>query len=165
MKKIVIVLILILSIFTVSCTSVSDNFNGDKDEIKDTIDLVLSYKNGYDDVMKKHIEENNFIGLNFTEFYKLYIGEVDLKDYKSKIKHIKQEGDKYIAAVIVDIRALSVGSHTHDDGTVHEGGHEVNGEDIPMQITLVEKDGSLFIEEAVGYENLQKAKEINEDFR
>ena len=168
MKKSIIILILILSIFAIGCsnvTKVPSDFSGDETKIKDTIDLVLSYENGYDDVMKKHISEINFKGLNFVEFYTMYIGEIELQDYQSEVISIREEEDKYIAAVVANIKALSTQSHTHADGTVHEGGEQINGNDIPMEITLDEKDGELFIEEILGYENLQKAKELNEAFR
>ncbi|MDV4152344.1 hypothetical protein R0131_16075 [Clostridium sp. AL.422] len=166
MRKGIFILFLIISIFAVSCSSEESDFiRSNKNKIKDTIDLVLSYENGYDDTMKKHINEENFYGSNFFELYTMYIGEVEFKDYKSKIISLREEGDKYLASTIIDIKALTPATHTHDDGSVHEQVHEIAAEDIPVEITLVEKEGEFFIEGFLGYENLDKAKELNEGFR
>lgn len=166
MKKIIIILMLILSIFAVSCSSGQGDFSKEnKTKIKDTIDLVLSYEKGYDDTVKKHISEENFYGSNFYEFYTMYVGEIEIKNYKSKIISIREEADKYLASIIIDISALSPGTHTHDDGTVHEGGHEITGKDIPVEFTLMEKEGDFYIEGFIAYENLEKAKELNEGFK
>ena len=167
MRKSIIALILIISIFTIGCSREENEFiRNNKDKMKDTIDLVLSYENGYDDTMKKYISEENFIGSNFMEFYTAYIGEVEIQDFKSKIVSVREAEDgRYLASTVIDIKALSTESHTHADGSVHEGGHEVAGEDIPVEIVLLEKDGEFYIEGFTGYESLEKAKELNEGFR
>ncbi len=166
MKKSIVILMLIISIFAVSCSSKESDFSkSNKTKIKDTIDLVLSYEKGYDDTIKKHISEDNFYGSNFYEFYTMYVGKVEIKNYKSKIININEDAGKYLATILIDIKALADGAHTHDDGTVHQSAHEINGEDIPVEFTLVEKEGEFFIEGFTAYENLEKAKELNEGFR
>ncbi|MBE6052529.1 MAG: hypothetical protein E7212_01245 [Clostridium sartagoforme] len=166
MKKSIFVLILIISIFLVSCSSDQNGFSrSDKTKIKDTIDLVLSYEKGYDDTVKKHISEDNFYNSNFYEFYTMYVGKIEIKDYNSKIINIREEAGKYLASIVIDIKALAIGTHTHDDGSVHESGHEIAGEDMPVEFTLVEKEGEFYIDGFVAYENLEKAKELNEGFR
>ena len=80
-------------------SSISENKdNGDisidlEKQIKEDIDLVLSYTNGYDDTMKKHISEDNFYVCNYVEFYSLYIGELNLEidDKKLKIEDINNK--------------------------------------------------------------------------
>lgn len=166
MKKSIIILILIISIFAVGCSRDENDFiRSNKNKMKDTIDLVLSYENGYDDTMKKHISETNFYGSNFLEFYNMYIGGIELTNYKSKVLSIREEDGKYLASTVINIRAISLESHTHGDGTVHEGGHEVTSGDVAVEIALVEKDSEFYIEGFVGYESLEKAKEQNEGFR
>ena len=166
MKKSIIILMLIISIFAVSCSSNESDFSKEnKTKIKDTIDLVLSYENGYDDTIKKHISQDNFYGSNFYEFYTMYVGEVEIKNYKSKIVNIKEEAGKYIATTLININALADGTHTHDDGSVHQSAHEINGKDIPVEFTLMEKDGDFYLEDFTANENLEKAKELNEGFR
>ena len=169
MKKIIIttILILILSISIVSCsTDTGELTNSEKTKIKDTIDLVLSYENGYDDTMKKHISEKNFYVCNYPEFYTTYIGEVDLQEYKSDIVSIREDQERYIVCMTLDMKAVSLEAHTHDDGSIHsEGSDEAVGEDIPIEVILKERNGELYIEGFTEYENIEKAKELNEGFK
>ena len=169
MKKIIIttMLILILGISIVSCSSNSGELtNSEKTKIKDTIDLVLSYEKGYDDTMKKHISEKNFYVCNYQEFYTTYIGEVDLQEYKSDIVSIREDQERYIVCMTLDMKAVSLESHTHDDGSTHsEGSDEAIGEDVPIEVILKERNGELYIEGFTEYENIEKAKELNEGFK
>ena len=67
-KKILIITILLFAqILMFGCSK--DVSRQDEKKIKETIDLVLSYKDGYDDTMKKHISEENFYICNYVEFY------------------------------------------------------------------------------------------------
>ncbi|MDV4152343.1 hypothetical protein R0131_16070 [Clostridium sp. AL.422] len=166
-NRITSILILILNIFMIGCTSDSSALsNSEKNQIKNTIDLVLSYKNGYDDTMKKHISEKNFYVCNYIEFYSAYIGEVDLKEYESNLVSIREEQDRYIVCMTLDMNAVSSETHTHDDGSLHEeGSDEAVGEDVPIEVILKQRSGELYIEGFTEYENLEKAKELNEGFK
>lgn len=163
MKKsiITIIMILALSIFVVGCSNNSDDLsNSEKTKIKDTIDLVLSYKNGYDDTMKKHINEKNFYVCNYEEFYSIYIGDVELEEYESKIISMKKEQERYIVCMTIDMKAKAL--ETHGD---EEGSDEAIGEDVPVEVILKERSGELYIEGFTEYENIEKAKELNEGFK
>lgn len=166
MKKSIIILIAILSIFIVGCSDSSDNFSVNaKTEIKETIDLVLTYESGYDEIIKKHVSEKNFYICNYVEFYSNYIGEVTIRDYQSEIISIEEDQGRYVVCMILNIKATSIDEHTHDDGSAHEGGSdEVIGEEIPVEVILKERNGELYIEGFTEYENLEKAKELNEGF-
>ena len=116
MKKIIIttMLILILGISIVSCSSASGELtNNEKAKIKDTIDLVLSYEKGYDETMKKHISEKNFYVCNYQEFYTTYIGEVDLQEYKSDIVSIRENQERYIVCMKLEVVVLRSDSMTY----------------------------------------------------
>ncbi len=169
MRKNVLVsmLVIIISIAITGCRTTSKDLQSkEKDKIKDTIDLVLSYEKGYDDTMKKHISEKNFYVCNYAEFYSRYIGTVDIKEYESKIISLREEQDRYIVCMTLNLKAVSLEVHQHDDGSIHEeGSDEAIGEDVPIEVILKERNGELYIEGFTEYENLEKAKELNEGFK
>lgn len=146
-------------------SSISENKdNGDisidlEKQIKEDIDLVLSYTNGYDDNMKKHISEDNFYVCNYVEFYSLYIGELNLNKYESNIVSIKKEDEKYTVCMLLNIEAIAKENH---EG---EGSDEAIGENIPVEVIVKEKDGEFYIVSFTEYEDLEKAKELNEGFK
>ncbi|MCR1951437.1 hypothetical protein NSA50_10300 [Clostridium sp. DSM 100503] len=157
-KKILIIsLLLFAQIFMFGCTK--DVSRQDEKRIKETIDLVLSYKDGYDDTMKKHISEDNFYVCNYVEFYSLYIGELNLEKYESKIVSIKNENGKYKVYMTLDMVAKAL--ETHGD---EHASDEAIGEDVPIEVIVKEKDGEIFIEGFTEYEDIEKAKELNEGF-
>lgn len=164
MKKsiLIITLIIILQIFMVGCSNSSnENITGSEEaKVKETIDLVLSYENGYDDTMKKHISEKNFYVCNYVEFYSLYIGELDLKKYESEIVSFKKNQERYIVCMLLNIEAKSL--ETHGD---EEEGDEAIGENVPIEVILKERSGELYIESFKEYEDLEKAKELNDGFK
>lgn len=164
MKKsiLIITLIIILQIFMVGCSNTSsDDMTGSEEtKVKETIDLVLSYENGYDDTMKKHISEKNFYVCNYVEFYSLYIGELDLKKYESEIVSLKKNQERYIVCMLLNIEAKSL--ETHGD---EEEGDEAIGENVPIEVILKERSGELYIESFKEYEDLEKAKELNDGFK
>lgn len=164
MKKsiLTITLIIILQIFMVGCSNTSsDDMTGSEEtKVKETIDLVLSYENGYDDTMKKHISEKNFYVCNYVEFYSLYIGELDLKKYESEIVSFKKNQERYIVCMLLNIEAKSL--ETHGD---EEEGDEAIGENVPIEVILKERSGELYIESFKEYEDLEKAKELNDGFK
>ena len=164
MKKsiLTITLIIILQIFMVGCSNSSneDITGSEEAKVKETIDLVLSYENGYDDTMKKHISEKNFYVCNYVEFYSLYIGELDLKKYESEIVSFKKNQERYIVCMLLNIEAKSL--ETHGD---EEEGDEAIGENVPIEVILKERSGELYIESFKEYEDLEKAKELNDGFK
>ena len=164
MKKsiLTITLIIILQIFMVGCSNSSneDITGSEEAKVKETIDLVLSYENGYDDTMKKHISEENFYVCNYVEFYSLYIGELDLKKYESEIVSFKKNQERYIVCMLLNIEAKSL--ETHGD---EEEGDEAIGENVPIEVILKERSGELYIESFKEYEDLEKAKELNDGFK
>lgn len=159
MKKIILaVLILVFAqIFMIGCSKKVSKES--EKEIKETIDLVLSYKNGYDDNMKKHISEDNFYICNYVEFYSLYIGELNLEKYESSIKNINKENEKYKVYMVLNMEAKAL--ETHGD---EESSDEAIGEDVPVEVVVKEKNGEYYIEGFTEYENLEKAKELNSGF-
>ena len=164
MKKsiLIITLIIILQIFMVGCSNTSsDDMTGSEEtKVKETIYLVLSYENGYDDTMKKHISEKNFYVCNYVEFYSLYIGELDLKKYESEIVSFKKNQERYIVCMLLNIEAKSL--ETHGD---EEEGDEAIGENVPIEVILKERSGELYIESFKEYEDIEKAKELNDGFK
>lgn len=164
MKKsiLTITLIIILQIFMIGCSNSSSENMTDSEEtkVKETIDLVLSYENGYDDTMKKHISEKNFYVCNYVEFYSLYIGELELRKYASEIVSLREEQDRYIVCMLLNIEAKSL--ETHGD---EEEGDEAIGENVPIEVILKERNGELYIESFKEYEDLEKAKELNDGFK
>lgn len=128
-------------------------------EIKDDIDLVLSYSNGYDDTMKKHISEDNFYVCNYVEFYSLYIGELTLNKYESEIVSIKKENEKYTLCMLLNMQAVSLENH---EG---HGSDEAVGENVPIEVIVKEKDNEFYIVSFTEYEDLEKAKGLNDGFK
>lgn len=163
MKKSIItfIAILILNIFMMGCSSASGNLSkSEETRVKDTVDLVLSYKNGYDDNMKKHISEKNFYVCNYVEFYSIYIGSLNLKKYESNIISIRNDNGRYVVCMNINIEAKAL--ETHGDEELSD---EVIGEDVPIEVILKERNGELYIEGFTEYESLGKAKELNEGFK
>ena len=167
MRKGVFIFCLVLSMLITGCSKTEDDLSNSKNnEIKDTIDLVLSYEKGYDDTIKKHISEKNFYVCNYVEFYSNYIGEVDLENYESEIISLREDQGRYIVCMKINLKAVSVETHSNDDGDIHEEGKdEALGEDVPVEIILNDKSGELYIESFKEYENLEKARELNDGFK
>ena len=110
--------------------------------------------------MKKHISEENFYVCNYVEFYSLYIGELDLKKYESEIVSFKKNQERYIVCMLLNIEAKSL--ETHGD---EEEGDEAIGENVPIEVILKERSGELYIESFKEYEDIEKAKELNDGFK
>ncbi|MBS4804382.1 MAG: hypothetical protein KH005_05795 [Clostridium sp.] len=159
-----IIILIIQIMFLVSCSDSSSISSRKEKEIKETIDLVLSYEKGYDETMKKHISEKNFYVCNYKEYYSLYIGDATIDEYESKVVNIYKDGEKYKVYMLLNIKARGLEVHKNEDGS-EEGSDEAIGEDIPLEIIVKEKDGEFYIEGLTEYENLEKAKELNEGFK
>ena len=159
-----IILVVIQIIVLVGCSNSNSISSGKEKDIKEAIDLVLSYENGYDETMKKHISEKNFYVCNYKEYYSLYIGDATIEEYESKVVNTSKDGEKYKVYMLLNIKARGLEVHKNEDGS-EEGSDEAIGEDIPLEVIVKEKDGEFYIEGLTEYENLEKAKELNEGFK
>lgn len=163
-KNILRYLIIIFTItLLVSCSSnKSELSKTEKEKIKETIDLVLSYDKGYDEKVSKHISEKNFYICNYVEFYSLYIGELELKEYNSEMLNISKDKDGlYKAALVLNMRAEALEVHEGEE----EGSDEAIGENVPVEVILSLEKENYYIKSFTEYENLEKAKELSEMFR
>ena len=179
MKKIFKSIILILfSFILVSCSKESNKNEVNIDEVKEIIDYVLSYDNGYDDNMKKHISEENFYVANYVEFYSLYLGELEVKEYKSEVINFEKDDDFTKVYMTIDMIAASNEVHLEENET-EDSDEEVNiseehletelrdeavGEDVPIEVMVKFENGTYVIKSFKEYENLEIAKELNEGF-
>ena len=159
-----IILVVIQIIVLVGCSNSDSISSGKEKDIKEAIDLVLSYENGYDETMKKHISEKNFYVCNYKEYYSLYIGDATIEEYESEVVNTSKDGEKYKVYMLLNIKARGLEVHKNEDGS-EEGSDEAIGEDIPLEVIVKEKDGEFYIEGLTEYENLEKAKELNEGFK
>lgn len=163
-KNILRYLIIIFTItLLVSCSSnKSEISKTEKEKIKETIDLVLAYDKGYDEKVSKHISEKNFYICNYVEFYSLYIGELELKEYNSEMLNISKDKDGlYKAALVLNMRAEALEVHEGEE----EGSDEAIGENVPVEVILSLEKENYYIKSFTEYENLEKAKELSEMFR
>jgi len=176
MKKILKNIIIILTLLTlISCSKANTNnglSNTEIKEIKETIDLVLSYENGYDDEMKKYITEDNFYIVNYVEFYSLYLGELTMKEYNSEIINIEKNDENNLIKVYMKLDMLveSKEVHHHEEGEENydhdeELRDEAVGEKVPVEVIVKLENGVYVIKGFTEYENLEKAKELNEGFK
>lgn len=169
MKKSVLIFVLIFSfqVFLVGCSNKNIGITSSEEKkVKEVIDLVLSYDNGYDDTMKKHINEKNFYLCNYVEFYSLYIGELNLEKYESNIISVRKEEGRYVVCMSIDMEGKALETHYDEGDEGHEGhSDEVIGEDVPVEVILNNRNGELYIEGFTEYESLEKAKELNDGFK
>ncbi|MBU5454070.1 hypothetical protein [Caproiciproducens sp. MSJ-32] len=165
MKKSILKLLMIIftMILFISCSnSKSEISKAEKEKIKETIDLVLSYDKGYDEKVSKHISGKNFYICNYVEFYSLYIGELELKEYNSEMLNISKDKDGlYKAALVLNMRAEALEVHEGEE----EGSDEAIGENVPVEVILSLEKENYYIKSFTEYENLEKAKELSEMFR
>ncbi|WP_300383248.1 hypothetical protein [Clostridium sp.] len=161
-RLILISQITLIFLLLVGCKRGEVNNKKEK-ELKETTDLVLSYNDGYDETMKKHINEGDFYICNYKEFYSLYFGETIIEKYESEIKNIKEMNGQYVVDLILNIEAKSTEIHEDEDG--NKGSDTAIGENIPVEIILKNKDGEYYITSFTEYEDLEKAAELNENFK
>ena len=167
---------ILFSFILVSCTKEGTEVN--IDEVKDLIDYVLSYDNGYDDNMKRHISEENFYVANYVEFYSLYLGELEVKEYKSEVINFEKNDDFTTVYMTIDMIAASNEVHLEENET-EDSDEKVNiseehletglrdeavGEDVPIEVMVKFENGTYVIKSFKEYENLEIAKELNEGF-
>lgn len=169
-RSLIYVFLIIISMFLYGCKADNTLTDTKKNEIKKTIDLVLSYKNGYDDTMKKYITENNFHIANYVYVYSSYIGQVDLQKYESSIKSIKEEDGKYKVCMILNLSGVSL-EEPHNEDNSHDGHDhddektEITGEDVPVEVVVKKIDNNYFIQGFTEYESLEKAAMLNKGFK
>lgn len=167
MKKILKSMILIFTlVILVSCTTdmkiSGDNIN----EIKEVIDYVLSYENGYDDNMKKYISEDNFYIVNYVDFYSIYLGPLIMEEYKSEIINFEEVKDLIKIYMTIDMVAVSKETHLDEDnGNEEKLSDEAIGEDVPVEVIVKNENGNYVIKGFTEYESLDAAKELNEGFK
>lgn len=176
MKRFFKSIIIILTLLTlISCSKTNTNnglSNTEIKEIKEIIDLVLSYENGYDDEIKKYITEDNFYIVNYVEFYSLYLGELTMEKYNSEIINIEKNDENNLIKVYMtlDMVAASKEAHHHEEGEDnHDHDEELRdeaiGEKVPVEVIVKLENGVYVIKGFTEYENLEKAKELNEGFK
>lgn len=177
-KKIRNIVLILFSFILVSCSRYGDKNEINISEIKDIIDYVLSYDNGYDDNMKKYISEENFYVANYVEFYSLYLGELEIKEYESEIINFEKDDDFTTVYMTIDMIAASKEVHLEENETENhneeetisedhletEVRDEAVGEDIPVKVIVKSENGTYVIKSFTEYENLETAKELNEGF-
>lgn len=177
-KKIRNIIFILFSFILVSCSKEGSKNEININEIKDVIDYVLSYDNGYDDNMKKHISEENFYVANYAEFYSLYLGELEVKEYKSEIINFEEDDDFTTVYMTIDMIAASKEVHLEENETedyneesnVSEDNSETElrdeavGTDIPVEVMVKFENGTYVIKSFKEYENLEIAKELNDGF-
>ncbi|MGL5380512.1 hypothetical protein [Clostridium sp.] len=156
-KGVIVSFLLLSVIFVTGC---GEELKINKEKIKETIDLVLSYEGGYDEEVKKHISEENFYVCNYTEFYSFYLGRATLEEYESKVNSINNKNGKIEVCMTLNMKAKA--TMLNDAG---ETGEEAIGENVPVELILNEKDGEYFIESFIEYEGLEKAIENNKGFK
>ena len=89
MKKIISIILIIISINSVGCSSKNIS-NNEINKMKETIEKVLFYEKSYDDEVSDYIDEKTFNECNYEVFYSYFIGKVKFTKYESEVKkHIK----------------------------------------------------------------------------
>lgn len=160
--RIYIVTIILSFILLVGCnTGVSDS---EAKEIKKVVDAVLSYDGGYDDNVNKYVSREIFNDSNYVVFYSYFLGDTDLIKYESEIKSIIKDGDKYTACIVINMEA--VGEFIDEEGEgeeVHQA--EAEGNNVPVEVTLLKKDGQFYLEKSKEYNSLEEAIKENDKFK
>ena len=75
MKKIISIILIIISINSVGCSS-NNISNNEINKMKETIEKVLFYEKSYDDEVSDYIDEKTFNECNYEVFYSYFIGKV-----------------------------------------------------------------------------------------
>lgn len=160
MKKVVLLVIMIFTISMVMCNSnnISEN---DINEIKDVIDKVLSYDKSYDDEVSDYIDKETFNNSNYVVFYSYYIGDVVLNKYESEVRGVSKEDDKYSLCMVINMEAQA---KTLESDGEEEGYDTAEGNDVPVEVILVKKNGSFYIESVKEYDSLDIAQNENKNF-
>lgn len=161
MKKILLLILLIFNMSMVMCNSnnISEN---DINEMKEVIDNVLSYDKSYDGEVSDYIDKETFNNYNYVIFYSYYIGDVVLTKYESEVTGVSKEDNKYNLCMIINMEAQATAVET--DGE-EEGYDTAQGNDVPVEVILVKKKGTFYIESVKEYDSLKIAQNENKNFK
>lgn len=160
MKKILLVIVIIFNISMVMCDSNNISQN-DINEMKKIVDKVLSYEQAYDDEVKEYIDKDTFNTCNYVVFYSYYIGDVILTKYESKVKGVSREDEKYNLCIIINMQAQAT---TLESDGIEEGYDTAEGNNVPVEVTLLKKKGKFYIESVKEYDSLEIAQNENKNF-
>ena len=133
----------------------------DINEMKEIVDKVLSYDKDYDDEVKGYIDQYTFNTCNYVVFYSYYIGDVILTKYESEIKGLSKEDGKYNLCMVINMEAQAT---TLESDGEEEGYDTAEGNDVPVEVTLVKKKGNFYIESVKEYDSLEIAQNENKNF-
>lgn len=160
MKKILLVIVIIFNISMVMCDSNNISQN-DINEMKKIVDKVLSYEQAYDDEVKEYIDKDTFNTCNYVVFYSYYIGDVILTKYESEVKGVSREDEKYNLCIIINMQAQAT---TLESDGIEEGYDTAEGNNVPVEVTLLKKKGKFYIESVKEYDSLEIAQNENKNF-
>lgn len=160
--KVYLATVVVFFLLLTGCTNIlTDN---DSEEIKKTIDTVLSYEANYDDNINKYVSQETFYDSNYVVFYSYFLGNTHLTKYESEIKSIVKAGDKYTAFIVINMEAVGEYIDEESDGEdIHEAGAE--GNNVPVEVILSKKDGHFYIENVKEYDSLEEAIKEKEEFK
>ena len=102
MKKIISIILIIISINSVGCSS-NNISNNEINKMKETIEKVLFYEKSYDDEVSDYIDEKTFNECNYEVFYSYFIGKVKFTKYESEVKSILRAGNNHEKEYIVTV--------------------------------------------------------------
>ena len=145
MKKIISIILIIISINSVGCSSKNIS-NNEINKMKETIEKVLFYEKSY----------------NYEVFYSYFIGKVKFTKYESEVKSILRAGNNYTICMVLNMEAK--GTELQSDG-IDEGYDCVEGKDVPIEVILKKEGENYVIKEVKEYTSLEEAQNENEGFK
>ena len=172
MKKIISIILIIISINSVGCSSKNIS-NNEINKMKETIEKVLFYEKSYDDEVSDYIDEKTFNECNYEVFYSYFIGKVKFTKYESEVKSILRAGNNHEKEYIVTGNNYTIcmvlnmeakGTELQSDG-IDEGYDCVEGKDVPIEVILKKEGKNYVIKEVKEYTSLEEAQNENEGFK
>ena len=166
MKKIISIILIIISINSVGCSSKNIS-NNEINKMKETIEKVLFYEKSYDDEVSDYIDEKTFkeaqeLARKTYMFYSYFIGKVKFTKYESEVKSILRAGNNYTICMVLNMEAK--GTELQSDG-IDEGYDCVEGKDVPIEVILKKEGENYVIKEVKEYTSLEEAQNENEGFK
>lgn len=161
MKKIISIILIIISINSVGCSSKNIS-NNEINKMKEIIEKVLFYEKSYDDEVSDYIDEKTFNECNYEVFYSYFIGKVKFTKYESEVKSILRAGNNYTICMVLNMEAK--GTELQSDG-IDEGYDWVEGKDVPIEVILKKEGENYVIKEVKEYTSLEEAQNENEGFK
>ena len=74
---------------------------------------------------------------------------------------ITKEDDKYNLCLLIDMEAQAT---TLESNGVEEGYYTAEGNDVPLEVVLIKKEGKFYIESVKEYDSLKIAQDENKNF-